>query len=79
MPDLREARLRHTEHYATVLRAANELYQQGGNALKQGLAFFDLNWENIKTGQRNAEKKLENFCALIPGASVCSRVESYCI
>jgi len=50
----------HAEHYATVLRSADALYLEGGDAIQRGLALFDLEWGNIQAGhswaQANAEK-----------------------
>jgi tetratricopeptide (TPR) repeat protein len=51
MPSLRETHLRHAIYYESVLRAAEDLYEQGGNAILRGLALFDLEWLNIQTGQ----------------------------
>lgn len=45
------AQARHAAHYANVLRAANKLYLQGGEAFMQGLALFDAEWTNIQSGQ----------------------------
>ena len=50
-PDRAAAQYRHAAHYETVLRAADELYRQGGEAIKRGLALFDLEWTNIQAGQ----------------------------
>lgn len=51
---------RHSIYYASVLRAADQLYQQGGEAIKNGLILFDLEWNNIQAGQKwaatNADK-----------------------
>jgi tetratricopeptide (TPR) repeat protein len=41
----------HSAHYQSVLHEAEALYEQGGQALKQGLALLDLEWQNIQTGQ----------------------------
>jgi tetratricopeptide (TPR) repeat protein len=46
-----EARLKHASHYKDVLGAANDLYKQGGEKVSTGLRLFDLEWENIHTGQ----------------------------
>lgn len=48
---LREAHFRHATHYETVLRAANQIYLQGGGNVKHGLSMFDLEWNNIKAAQ----------------------------
>ena len=42
--------LHHSKYYATVLHQVNELYVQGGEALKRGLDLFDMEWENIRIG-----------------------------
>jgi len=41
----------HSMYYQTVLTAANRLYVEGGPTTRQGLALFDLEWPNIRTGQ----------------------------
>lgn len=45
------ARKLHALHYETVLPRAEQLYLEGGEALTQGLALCDLEWENVKLGQ----------------------------
>ena len=50
-PDRAAAQQRHAAHYETVLRAANALYQRGGDNITRGLALFDLEWPNIQAGQ----------------------------
>ncbi len=42
---------RHAAHYAGVLRSAKQLYKEGGSPMLQGLALFDREWGNIRTGQ----------------------------
>ncbi len=42
---------RHAEHYIQILEAANLLYKEGGDNVLVGLHLFDLEWENIETGQ----------------------------
>lgn len=46
----------HAIHYSRVLSEANELYVQAGDAIKRGLALFDLEWAHIQTGQAWAAK-----------------------
>jgi len=46
----RAARLRHAAHYASVIRAADDTYDKGGDNVLKGLAFFDLERTNIETG-----------------------------
>src|SRR5262249_27647490 len=49
--ELDDARSFHAAHYFQVLRHADTLYQQGGDAVMQSLAQFDLEWGNIQAGQ----------------------------
>ncbi len=42
---------RHAAHYLAVLRAADDLYLQGGEDNLRGLALFDLERANIEVGQ----------------------------
>jgi tetratricopeptide (TPR) repeat protein len=49
----------HASHYLSVSEKANELYQQGGEALMQGLVLFDLEWQNIRAGQIWAEENAD--------------------
>jgi tetratricopeptide (TPR) repeat protein len=53
------AQQRHAVHYQTVARVADQLYQQGGAALMQGLRLFDLEWKNIEAGQVWAAKNAD--------------------
>ncbi len=50
-PDRADAGQRHAAHYADVIGVANQLYLQGGESLRAGLALFDLEWPNIQAGQ----------------------------
>jgi tetratricopeptide (TPR) repeat protein/beta-phosphoglucomutase-like phosphatase (HAD superfamily) len=47
-------RMRHAAHYLKVLGECNELYLKGGDAIKSGLALFDLERRNIEAGQERA-------------------------
>ena len=47
----REARMQHAAHYKNILRAANQLYREGGEKVLTGLGLFDLEWKNIRAGQ----------------------------
>ncbi|HKS41934.1 MAG TPA: tetratricopeptide repeat protein [Blastocatellia bacterium] len=60
---------RHASHYKTVLDKVNEFYLQGGEALKQGLTIFDLEWRNIQAGQVWAASNVEKDDA---AAELCS-------
>jgi len=63
------ASLRHAAHYASVLRAANDLYKQGSESITRGLALFDLEWPNIRAGQAWAATHAEKDNA---AAQLCS-------
>jgi hypothetical protein len=41
------------------LRPASDLYLNGGDEIKRGLALFDLEWSNIGLGQAWAAKHAE--------------------
>jgi tetratricopeptide (TPR) repeat protein len=66
--------LRHAAHYCSELDKANTLYLRGGDALKQGLALFDLEWRNIRAGQACAaacaaeENQAAELCNRFPVA-----------
>jgi tetratricopeptide (TPR) repeat protein len=60
-----EARLKHSTHYKDVLRAANQLYSEGGEKILAGLRLFDLEWENIRTGQAWVVDQNRNNPALL--------------
>jgi tetratricopeptide (TPR) repeat protein len=47
----RATRMRHAVHYLTVLGECNALYLKGGDAIKSGLALFDVERRNIEAGQ----------------------------
>ena len=51
MPSRREASLRHAMHYGAVLRAANDQYLKGEEALVAGLKLFDEDWPSIRHAQ----------------------------
>ncbi|HEY4677233.1 MAG TPA: tetratricopeptide repeat protein [Candidatus Angelobacter sp.] len=44
------AQKRHAGHYLEVMRAADALYKKGGESVTRGLALFDLEATNIRTG-----------------------------
>jgi tetratricopeptide (TPR) repeat protein len=64
----------HSAHYQSVLHEADALYEQGGQALKQGLTLLDLEWHNIQAGQSwaaaNSDKNRAacELCATYPVA-----------
>jgi tetratricopeptide (TPR) repeat protein len=49
---------RHAQHFVSVLARANELYLQGGSALRRGLALWERERANIEAGQRWAAARL---------------------
>ena len=49
------ARQRFAQHYCAVLGSCNSLYLEGGESVRRGLALFDREWENVRTGQAWAE------------------------
>ena len=50
----------HAEHFLNVLAEANALYEKGGEDVLVGLQLFDLEWENIETGQAWVAKHSES-------------------
>src|SRR5512139_2943969 len=53
-PNSCEAYLRHAQYYENVLRSANSLFLQGGEAAEKSLVKLDLDWANIQLGQTRA-------------------------
>ncbi len=47
-----EAGKRHAAHYADVIGAANELYEQGGDSTMRGLAYSTRNEPTLRPGKR---------------------------
>jgi len=72
-----DARLKHASHYKDVLRAANQLYKEGGEKVLAGLHLFDLEWENIRAGQAWAaqnlkvSKEIAKLCSLYTHQTYC--------
>lgn len=70
------AAARHAAHYETVLRMADQLYQQGNEELWRGLEQFDFEWRNIQVGQAWAENhskeddKAAELCSAYADAGV---------
>jgi tetratricopeptide (TPR) repeat protein len=69
-----DAHKRHAAHYERVLRAANELYMQGGENILRGLALFDAEQRNIQAGQGWAQahaddgENVARLCNAYPNA-----------
>ena len=55
----RNADLRHATYYLVVLGKCHESYRRGGDAIKGGLALFDVERRNIEAGQRRAYEKAD--------------------
>jgi tetratricopeptide (TPR) repeat protein len=70
------AQYHHAVHYAAVLRAANDLYKQGGDSILRGLALYDGEQLNIKQGQTWAAAHAEKddatarLCSDYPDAGI---------
>jgi tetratricopeptide (TPR) repeat protein len=77
--ELYEAGLRHSQHYLNVLHRADDLYLDGGESSKSGLARLDVERENIEAGQLWASgRAAEDDQA----AALCSRypnVGAHCL
>jgi len=72
MAGLYDAHRRHAEHYRTVLLTADRLYQQGGDALTEGMRLLDLESSNIQRGRAWAEMHAPNND---PAAVLCSEYQ----
>jgi len=74
--EAKEGGTRHAEYYEDVLRNANHLFEQGGNAVAEGLALADLEWSNIQAGQAwaaewaGAKQSAAELCNAYPDAGV---------
>lgn len=74
-PQRRWARA-HAAYYLKVAARAEEQYRRGGDATTYGLQLFDLEWENIQTGQMWAaahvehDKRAAEFCKDYPDAAM---------
>lgn len=55
MPSSKEAGLRHSEHYLTVLLDAYHLQMEEGDSPARGIDLFDLEWRNIQIGYSFAQ------------------------
>lgn len=62
------AALRHAEHYRRVLSRADDLYLQGGENIRAGLALFDREAEHIRAGQAWAAARSPELCNAYPKA-----------
>jgi tetratricopeptide (TPR) repeat protein len=70
-----QAQLRAADYYLSVLRKAGELYDQGGESLKQGLGLSIREWGNITSRQSWVEEhssedgKVAKLCSEFPNAA----------
>lgn len=71
-----QGQARHAEHYYHVLSTAKDLYKEGGEKILQGLALFDSEWPNVKSGWEWAKAQSEKgeaitkLCCYYPNAGV---------
>jgi hypothetical protein len=49
---------RHARYYYSILSHVNQLYLKGGASITQGLRLFNVNWPNIKAGQKWASLQI---------------------
>lgn len=74
MATLREANIRHAEHYRSVLAVTNTLLLKGGEDSMTGLQLFDNEWPNIQAAWAWAEAGISSdvgaavFCPAINDA-----------
>ena len=68
---------RHAGHYAKVLGEADQLYEEGRDSLLEGLALFDMEWENIRAGQAwaavraDGDREAAGYCNAYPDSGIC--------
>lgn len=69
-------RMRHAAHYLTVLGECDDLYLKGGDAIKGGIALFDVEWRNIQAGQElvchhsSGDEAVAWLCNQYPNAGI---------
>src|SRR6266404_6795614 len=73
MASIYEAHLRHSEHYLSVLKTADKLYQEGRDALKRGLLLLRRESSNIQAGREWAESEAQRNDA---AAALCSEYQT---
>src|SRR6187401_2641152 len=62
-PKRYEALRRHSLHYAQVLESADELVRSGHEQVEAGVALYELNSTNIKSGHAWAERRADKDTA----------------
>jgi tetratricopeptide (TPR) repeat protein len=74
--ELNTAQKRHAGHYLEVMRAADALYEKGGESVTQGLALFDIERTNIGAGHewvvahQEDDNSIAEWCWSYPHAAV---------
>jgi tetratricopeptide (TPR) repeat protein len=69
-------RMRHAAHYLTVLGECEAFYNKGGDAVKNGIALFDVERRNIEAGQEWAclhsseDEAVAGLCNIYPAVGV---------
>jgi tetratricopeptide (TPR) repeat protein len=58
--ELNDVQRRHAEHFLGILRSADSIYLKGGQESRLGLALFDREWINIRTGQAWAAAQFQD-------------------
>ena len=72
----RATRMRHAAHYVMVLGECKAFYKKGGDAIKSGLALFDVERRNIEAGQEwvcrhsSGDETAARLCNEYPNAGV---------
>ncbi len=74
-----EAKMRYARYYAGVLYATSQLYQKGNDDLVNGLNRLELEWENIRQGQRLAASLAPNNHAAAELSSRYPDAGVYCL
>jgi tetratricopeptide (TPR) repeat protein len=68
--------MRHAAHYLTVLRACQDFYLKGGDAIKSAITLFDVERRNFETGQEwacqhsSGDKAAAHLCNRYPDAGL---------
>jgi len=79
MVTLREAQLRHAQHYVEILAQADRQYLLGAENTAHGLDLFDLAWENIRVGQHWAAANASSDKDALPLCNEYPDVGLYCL
>jgi tetratricopeptide (TPR) repeat protein len=77
--ELVEAQRRHAKHFLEVLRSADSLYKTGNQHSRIGLALFDREWSNIRTGQAWAAARFHDHGEAADLCSDYPEEGTYCL